>query len=240
MTATFLPVTGLVRRHFLDSRRAWRTGGTRAVAREWREALIFPLIRHGQGTVVEHDLNHITPTQVPKGVEISIRSGGDSVADFAHIANARTIHGFERALSRGRTCVTALRSGRVIGFVWNSLQIESDLEIYPIRLPPQTAYGWGPYVIPSERTRGVGSALVSARLELARSLDCMRSWRLIDADYTPIIRTLGKTLGPDARVVGEIKFVKILRWSFGRLDVRPTTGGLSESALVHDSGCRVP
>jgi GNAT superfamily N-acetyltransferase len=220
---------GPVRRLIADTARAWTDGGVKVVAREWREALEFPLFRRGSGTVIEQDLSYFNPVPVPQGVTVEVREAGADMSDFASIANQRVVRSFLRCLARGRTCIAALRGARVIGYTWVSVEMSGDLELYPVRLPADAVYGWKLFVLPGERSGGVGSSLVSARLQLARDRGFRKMWRVIDRKNIPSVRTVQKTWGKGSRVVGEIAFVKIFRWSFGRTRP-PSTRAIDVSA----------
>jgi GNAT superfamily N-acetyltransferase len=75
-------------------------------------------------------------------------------------------------------------------------------------------------VDPRERGRGVGSALVSARLSAARERGHRRAWRVIAPENRPSLRTIEKSSGGAARVVGSLTYVTF----FGRMRLRYEPG----------------
>jgi GNAT superfamily N-acetyltransferase len=187
------------------------------VIQEWRESLVFPVFRHGKLIVIEQSLDEERPRHIPAGVSIAVKSDDDDWADFAAIANRRMIARMKRAAYRGRTCITARRGKEMIGYTWISDRIDADLELFPIRLPEDAAYGWNLYVTPRERSSGVGSALVSTRLNLARDRGFRSMWRAIDAKNAPTVRTVQKTWGRGSRIVGEMAYLRLFGRTRGRL-----------------------
>jgi GNAT superfamily N-acetyltransferase len=75
-------------------------------------------------------------------------------------------------------------------------------------LPSHAAYLWDLYVVPEERSSGVGSALASARIQVAKERGFREGWRMISPTNAASLRTLAKT-GAHTRVVGEMKFIKL-------------------------------
>ncbi len=93
--------------------------------------------------------------------------------------------------------------------------MDPDLEFYPLPLPEDAVYLWDLYVIPEERNRGVGSALMSARLQHARGAGFRRAWRVVDAGSRPVLRILQRSAGGGARIAGEVALLKVgrRRWA---------------------------
>jgi GNAT superfamily N-acetyltransferase len=77
-------------------------------------------------------------------------------------------------------------------------------------------YLWDSYVLPAERGRGIGSALVAERLGIARGLGYAEAWRMIAPRNAASLRTL--RAGGPVQVVGEIRFVQLLGSLRARFD----------------------
>ena len=126
------------------------------------------------------------------------------------MASARDIALFRTRHDAGRTCLLAWRGGRAIGYTWFSGRMGPDVTVCPLPLPPHAAYLYDLFVLPSERSSGVGSALVSARLRLARDRGFTEGWRMISVGNHASLKTVEKTRGAGTRVVGEMSYIKVL------------------------------
>lgn len=158
--------------------------------------------------VIEQDLAQVTEVKAPAGVTVREFDGDwDAVAP---ILTSRGRRRFETRLAAGRPCLIALRDGRAIGYTWISPQIDREVEFLPLALPPTAAYLWDLFVISSERSAGIGSALTSARLAYAREAGFALGWRAISPTNRPSLRTAEKTGA--VRILGEIE----MRRRFGR------------------------
>jgi GNAT superfamily N-acetyltransferase len=105
----------------------------------------------------------------------------------------------------------AWRGSQPIGYGWVAERLGPDVTACRFALPPHAAYLWDLYVIPSERSNGVGSALASARVRTARELGFSEAWRMIAPSNGASLRTLART-GNGNRVIGELRFLKVLSW----------------------------
>jgi GNAT superfamily N-acetyltransferase len=121
----------------------------------------------------------------------------------------RNLKRFRALTAAGRHAVIAWRGSQPIGYGWVAASLGPDVTSCPLELPPSAAYLWDLYVIPAERSNGVGSALASARIQVARECGFREAWRIISPSNSASLRTLAKS-GADTRVVGEVRFVKIL------------------------------
>ncbi len=192
------------------ARRAWRHAGAAGAWVELRQRTLDRVYVRSRLLVIEQDLDGATDVPPPSGVTIR-RAGSGDIERLATLASPLTMARLRRAASRGRTCLVALRGGRPVGYTWISARLDPDLERYPLPLPPNAAYLWDLYVVPEERDRGIGSALVSARLRHARVAGFRVGWRAIEDGNLASLRTLARTGGRSARVVGELSVEKILR-----------------------------
>ena len=202
-------------RSFLaDVADAWRSARWAAAWNEIREALLFPVLRHGRVLVVVQDLAELDDLRPPAGIEIRPLQPEDWPA-LRSVANRRMLRRFLKAIQHGRTAFVAWRGDRPVGYTWLSTAIRPDLEMYPIPLPPGGSYGWNLYVSPEERSRGLGSALLSARLHHSRNLGFQTGWRVVDPENRAVLRTIEKT-GGSQHVAGELKYVRIFGKTYSR------------------------
>jgi GNAT superfamily N-acetyltransferase len=186
---------------------AWRHRGFAGVRNEIAHRTLWAFFRWNRLSVWEQPLSDLEDVRLPDGVTIELFRG--DWFELAKIAPRRELHAFRRAAAKGRHCLVARRDGRPIGYTWTSLVIEREIERFDIPLPPDAAYGWNLYVIPSERNSGTGTALVSARLNLARSLGRERGWRVIAPSNAPSKRTLEKASRGRHKHVAELVHVQI-------------------------------
>jgi len=209
-----------------DASLAWRLEGWSGVWSELRERTIYRLVRTGHFVVIEQDLASFRSTPAPSGVRIGLVTQ-DEWPRLGEIVGSRRLARYREHASRGRVCVGAWRGDRPIGYTWISDRMEADVEVYPLPLPADAAYLWDLYVIPAERSNGVGSALVSARLQYARDQGFRAGWRMISPRNTASLRTLSKTSGEGTRIRGELRYRKWL--AHARIDYQPDPAGADAS-----------
>ena len=191
---------------------AWRTDG-RAGLRALLPIGRLYIRRHF--LVIEQELREVIEVAPPPGVEIE--PAGEDCARLRPILRSRQLALFDRRLAAGRTCLIATREGRPVGYTWISERVDLALEHHPLALPPDAAYLWDLFVVKDERGSGIGSALVSARLALARSRGHRVGWRLGSPDNRASLRTAEKT--------GKVKiFLGILLTGNPRLVFQITLG----------------
>jgi GNAT superfamily N-acetyltransferase len=209
--------------------------GWGGVWRVLRERTLDRAYRRGHLLVVEQDLTSAPDIPSPPGVRIGLLEEGNLPA-LAGITTPFRIERMRRALQRGRTGLVAWREGRPVGWTWISGRLEPDLETHPLPLPPGAAYLWDLYVVPRERSRGLGSALAAARVRAARERGFHTGWRAIAPDNVPSLRTLARTTAGDARVVGEVRYLKLLRRTRSRfIPVLPGGRSLPPPARTESS-----
>lgn len=198
-----------------DAALAWRWEGARGVWNQLAERTVRRIVRRGRYIIIAQRLDQARDVTPPPGVTIAPFSGLDW-SQLAGIATQRDRDSFRRLSERGRVCLVAWRERRPIGYTWFSERIDPEVETLPVPLPACAAYSTDLYVDVSERNSGVGSALVSARLRLARERGFSESWRMIAPKNRASFRTLEKTAGRGARIVGEVSSLKVFRWVHAR------------------------
>src|SRR5262249_54030383 len=138
----------------------------------------------------------------------------------SEISSVQDIELFRKRLAAGRTCLLAWRDSEPIGYTWISERMGPDVTACKLPLPAHAAYFYDLYVIPAERSSGVGTALVSARLRLARERGFAEGWRTVSVENGASLRTAEKTSGNGTRIVGEMTYVKVLDRIFPRFTPR--------------------
>jgi GNAT superfamily N-acetyltransferase len=185
-----------------------------------RERTLGRVFQHGVVQVIEQALDAVDETPVPAGVTIAPYAGPDW-APLLRFAPPGAAARFRRAAARERTCLVAWRDGRAVGYTWISGRLDADLEMFPIVLAADAAYGWSLHVDAAERSGGIGTALVGARLAWARAHGYRRMCRVVAPHNRASLRTVAKTAGSGARILGTLHYVRLLRWRWGRLDPAP-------------------
>ena len=182
----------VIRRALHDFRRdlalTWSYGGWREIREAFLQRAVYRLYRRRTALLFEEDVTRVSQARLPAGVEVRVL--GDR--DWTSITGAlttRVLKRFRRNLTPWNTCLVAWRGERPVGYTWFS-EPGATVEELPLRLPPDAAYGWDLWVDPRERRRGVGSALVRARLAYARERGFVRAWRIVIDSNLPALRTL--------------------------------------------------
>lgn len=198
-----------------DAALAYQLEGAAGLWRALAERSLYHLARHGHLLVIAQTLDSFREVPPPGGVTIAQATAASWQA-LAPIATQRTLDRFHQRSARGHVCLLAWRGDRAIGYTWCAERVGPDILPYPISFPPTAAYLFDLYVVRPERANGVGSALVSARLTWARERGLGEGWRMISPSNHASVRTVEKTAGRGARVVGEIRYVRILGRVYGR------------------------
>jgi GNAT superfamily N-acetyltransferase len=169
---------------------------------------VFRVFRSGRLVVYSQRVGAARELPPPKGVRIAPLSDADWPA-LADMLDARSLDRFHTLVNHGHYCVLAWRGTMPVGYAWVALRMDREVSHCDLPLPGHAAYLWDLYVVPAERSHGIGSALASARLRVARELGCREGWRMITSSNHASLRTLRRS-GDDTRVVGEIRFLKLL------------------------------
>jgi GNAT superfamily N-acetyltransferase len=202
----------VIRRALSDLRRdavmTWSYGGAREIREAFLERTLHRLYRRRTGLLFEEDTAAASQAPPPDGVEVRTLANGDW-AGIAAGLTTRALDRLRRDMTPGNTCLVAWRGERAVGYTWLS-EPGAAREELPLPLPPDVVYGRDLWVDPRERSRGVGSALVRARLAHARARGFPRSWRIVIDGNRPALRTLERSSGGGARLLGKVHYVTCL------------------------------
>jgi GNAT superfamily N-acetyltransferase len=191
-----------------DAALAYRHEGWRGVWGALAARTIERLFRTGRVVIFAQPLDTAADAAPPAGVRISALSEADWPA-LSTLVSQRSLARFRALVSAGRHCVVAWRGSEPIGYGWVAERMGPDVTACELALPPHAAYLWDLYVVPGERSNGVGSALAGARIRTARELGFSEGWRMIAPTNGASLRTLAKTSRGN-RVIGELRYVKVL------------------------------
>ena len=197
-----------------DAALAYGHNGWRGVWAALAPRTIHRVFRTGHQLIFAQLLDPPPDVAPPAGVHIAPLSEADWPA-LSNLVTQRDLARFQALMAAGRHGLVAWRGTQPIGYGWVAERIGPDVTACPLALPVHAAYLWDLYVIPSERSNGVGSALASARVRTARELGCSEAWRMIEPSNLASLRTLAKSANV-TRVVGELRYVKVLSWVHAR------------------------
>jgi GNAT superfamily N-acetyltransferase len=199
-----------------DAALAYRRGGPGDLWTTLAHPSLYCVCRHGHLLILAQALDSFRHLPPPTGVRITEATTSDWPA-LDGMVTRRELNGFARRLAAGMVGLIAWRDGRPIGYTWIAKRLLPSFTPCLFALPANAAYLFDLYVVPQERSGGTGSALSSARLELARAQGFEEGWRMISPGNAASLRTAEKTSGNGIRVVEELRYVKILskvyRWS---------------------------
>jgi len=207
-----------------DAALACRVSGIRGIWDALAPRTIDRLVGRGRVVIFAQSLESAPEVVTPDGVLIRPIEEADWPALSALLMRPHLIR-FRARLAAGRHGLVAWRGRKPIGYGWVAESMGPDVSACPLELPPYAAYLWDLYVIPEERRNGIGSALASARILKARELGYREGWRMISPSNTPSLRTLARTAS-GTRVVGELRYIKLLTRMHARFTPADATGGL--------------
>ncbi len=191
-----------------DAALGYRLGGLRGAWDALAARTIDRVIRTGHLVVFAQTLDSAPEIPPPPGVVIRPIESRDWPA-LSKIVTQRSLGLFRALITNGRHGVVAWRGSEPIGYGWVAERLGPDVTACALELPPYAAYLLDLYVVPGERSNGIGSALASARIRIARERGFREGWRMISPTNAASLRTLAKS-GADTRMVGELRYVKVL------------------------------
>jgi GNAT superfamily N-acetyltransferase len=208
-----------------DAALAYRTGGLPEVWQTVAERSIHRLIRWGRLLLIVQRLDEFREVAPPTGITIRAATEADLPALLGAMSR-REVERFSDYMARGRICFIAWEGEQPVGYAWNADRFSSDMTATacPLALPPTASYLWNLYVLPNRRGHGIGAALASARLRLARDRGLREGWTMIAPTNYASLRAVAKTAGPNTRVIGELRYLKLLTRVYGRF--RPSDSSL--------------
>jgi GNAT superfamily N-acetyltransferase len=192
-----------------DAALAYRRGGPGDLWTTLAQPSLYCVCRHGHLLILAQPLDSFRELPPPSGVRITEATSSDWLA-LEGMVTRRELNGFARRLAAGMVGLIAWRDSRPIGYTWVAKRLLPSFTPCLFTLPANAAYLFDLYVVPQERSGGIGSALSSARLEVARAQGFEEGWRMIAPSNAASLRTAEKTGRGGIRVVGEICYVKLL------------------------------
>ena len=202
-----------------DAATGYRNEGPRGVWDAVARRTVHRVVRSSRLVVFAQPLEGISEVPLPAGVTIT-RLRSEQVDDLATLAGTLDRERFRRLLEVGCIGLVAWRGAAPIGYAWVATEMRPEVTLCPLELPAHAAYLWDLYVCPAERGSGVGSALASERLRVARSIGRTEGWRMITPDNGASLRTLHRT-ATTTRVVGEMRYLKLGGKLFARFTPCP-------------------
>jgi ribosomal protein S18 acetylase RimI-like enzyme len=201
-----------------DAALGYRHEGLRGAWKALAARTLHRVVRTGRLVVFAHPVgSHTEDTALPQGVRIA-RATEQDVPALSALVGQREVIRFHDLIASGRHCLIAWRDEQPVGYTWVSAGIGPDVSLWPLpfQFPSDAAYLWNLYVLPSERSSGIGTALARARLQLARELGFREGWRMVAPTNRASLRTVQKSGPPGTRVIGELNFVQLLGRTWGR------------------------
>lgn len=187
---------------------AWRHQGWVGVRRELAVRTTRRVVEWGRAVVLEHELDSLREIPPPDDLRLAPYRPEDDPA-IAAVSSRATARRLLRLHERGRVGMVAWRGSSPVGWGWLSWRMDPDLETYPMPLPEGAVYGWDLHVVPDERGRGIGRALIVGRARLARERGAHRLRVVIERTNTAPLRLAG-SLFARSRAVGEIRYFRLL------------------------------
>ena len=197
-----------------DARLAFRLEGVGGVWDALAARTIDRVVKAGHVVVFAQTLGSAPDIPPPVGVVIRRLTDEDWPA-LSRMVTQRSLGLFRALAKNGHHGLVAWRGAEPIGYGWVAERMGPDVTACPLSLPGDAAYLWDLYVVPSERSNGIGSALASARIRIARERGFREGWRMIAPSNAASLRTLAKS-GSDTRLVGEMRFIKLLDRMYAR------------------------
>jgi GNAT superfamily N-acetyltransferase len=200
-----------------DARRAWRTGGLGGVWFEVRRRTLDRLWVHSDGLVIEIDLPDGPLPPPPLGIVVT-RFTGPDWSRLGELTSERLHPRLAEAAAAGRHCYVAWRGMRAVGYTWASPALERRHEGFVLPLPADAVYLWQTQVVASERSRGVGAAVVRAAAHAARAAGARRAWMVIHPANRSSLRVAAAVNRTGCRVLGTVRRVQLLSSARSRFE----------------------
>ncbi|MFN2433328.1 MAG: N-acetyltransferase family protein [Gemmatimonadota bacterium] len=195
MSAPRLPA--LLDRRERQSRLA-RDGGWWGVVRaELRSRFRPPRPRPAPRFVETRLETVVAQLPLPPGVHIA-RFEEEDWAALRELAGRRQRELFARRSAAGREAWVAWRGTVPLGVMWLTGSVDPALELHGFDLAEGAAYGYGLYVVPRERGRGIGSALTRALMARSRDRGFRSYCEVVYEDNLAAVRAAIRAIGTDA------------------------------------------
>ncbi len=191
-----------------DAALGFRKEGWHGVWLAFAPRSVYRVIRFGRLVVFAQPVDQLDQP-LPSGVTIRPLSDEDWPA-LGTLMGERELNRCRILVAAGHAGLIAWREGRPIGYAWVAARLGPEVTACRFLLPSYAAYLWDLYVIPAERGTGVGTALAAARLRTARDWGFREGWRAIAPSNGASLATLRKSGGSSTRVVGEVRYLKLL------------------------------
>jgi ribosomal protein S18 acetylase RimI-like enzyme len=201
-----------------DAALSYRNNGFPGIWKALAPRTVHRVFRHGRLIVFAQALDRVADILPPPGVRIAPVQASEWPA-LGSIVTRRDLNRFQGLVAAGRHCLVAWRGARPIGYAWVAERAGPDVSMVPLPLPDDAAYLWDLYVLPTERCNGIGSALATARLNIARARGFREGWRTIAPSNRASLRTLERS-GAGARMVGELRYLKLVTRMYVRFTPR--------------------
>jgi GNAT superfamily N-acetyltransferase len=193
-----------------DLRLGWRQAGPAGVLEELRARTLDRLWRSYHFLAVQTDLEHLPPVRCPPGVSIRPVREDDWPA-LESLIPARRLDFFRRGADTGMLGLAAWRGPTPVGYAWYRLDHPVDAHLVTFDLPENAMFLGPRYVLPSERSAGVGTALANTRLALGRAQGRRCSLSLVNPGDVASLVSLQHAAGPGAvRLLGELRHRRLL------------------------------
>ncbi|MGZ8391255.1 MAG: GNAT family N-acetyltransferase [Gemmatimonadales bacterium] len=210
-----------------DAVRAWRSAGAAGVWLELRRRTVDRAGAYSRYMVIEADLSTVRQIEAPVGIEIRPFTGSDWSL-LGDLAGSRLTRCFSTAAAAGRVCLVAWRGSTAVGYVWLSPAIEQRYESFALGLPSDAIYVWQIQVSRSARQMGIGAALGSFGLLLAKQQGYRRIWMITHHENLAAQRTIA-SVAP-SRVLGTLSRIKVTSWMYTRFRLLPSAEPLPGTA----------
>jgi len=210
-----------------DAVRAWRSAGAAGVWLELRRRTVDRAGAYSRYMVIEADLSTVRLIETPVGIEIRPFTESDWSL-LGDLAGSRLTRCFAAAAAAGRVCLVAWRGSTAVGYVWFSPAVDQRYESFALTLPSDAIYLWQLQVSRSARRMGIGAALVSFGLLLAKQQGYRLSWMITRCDNRAAQSTIA-SVAP-SRVLGTLSRIKVTSWMHTRFRLLPTPEPLPGTA----------